>query len=69
VAQRMKDPERFLDELTRPLAGAPSGTTGAVTDDDLAGDAQSFMSFAAAFGVPLPKAEPDADAPVALPSS
>lgn len=58
--QRVKDPERFVDELMRPLgpiAGSP------VTEEELERDSQSFMAFAAAMGVKPPSpGEPAATA-------
>jgi hypothetical protein len=54
VTQRVKDVERFLAELERPIAVA-----GAVVDDqDLERDAESFMAFASAFGIKPPSAPP-----------
>ena len=63
VLQRVKDPERFKAELERPVAGQP------VTKEELDADGTSFMAFASAMGLKPPAANPDDEAPVALPSS
>ena len=62
VSQRVKDPERFVAELERPLPG--DVTAGAaVTERELEADADAFMAFASAFGLkpPSPR-EPAASA-------
>jgi len=48
--ERVKDPERFLAELERPLGGTIRKPSQA--EQDAEGD--SFMAFAAAFGVKPP---------------
>jgi hypothetical protein len=48
--QRVKDQARFISELNRVPAGAK------VTAQDLDDDAEGFMAFASAFGIPPPAA-------------
>lgn len=55
VTQRVRDVDRFLDDLYRPLPGQP------VTAEDIDRDAENFMAFAAAFGV-APPSQPPAEA-------
>jgi hypothetical protein len=64
VTQRVKDPERFLADLERPLDG---GARTTVTEQDLNEDGSSFMAFAAMMGVKPPTA--DTESPVAVPSA
>ena len=53
--QRVKDPERFLRDLERPVPGIDVvGST--VTEADLEEDAAAFVAFAGAFGVTPPGA-------------
>ena len=52
VIQRVKEPERFVAELERPLGGTEASTP---TERELEADAQNFMAFATAFGVTPPK--------------
>jgi len=47
----VKDAERFLRDLERPMPGVAGAV---VTDADLDQDAQSFMAFASAFGIKPP---------------
>jgi len=56
VSQRVKDPERWIAELERPLGGGARNAS----DRELQQDADSFMAFASAFGVALPR--PSAEA-------
>ena len=56
--QRVKDPERFLAELERPL----DGIGPRVTDQDLERDGESFIAFAAAMGIKPPSSPPAASA-------
>jgi hypothetical protein len=53
--ERVKDPERFLAELERPLGGTVRKPTRAEQE----AEGESFMDFAAAFGVMPPKAVAD----------
>jgi hypothetical protein len=64
VTQRVKDPERFVADLDRPLSGGGPTT---VTERDLEEDGSSFMAFAAMMGVKTPVAE--AETPAAVPSA
>jgi hypothetical protein len=65
VLQRVKDPERFLAELERPV-----GTKlRAVTEDDIAADGASFMAFASMMGVRPPTPNDGEGGDAALPSS
>lgn len=57
VTQRVKDVERFLADLERPLPGTPVGSE--VTEQDLERDAESFMAFASAMGIKPPSADPE----------
>jgi hypothetical protein len=65
VTQRVKDPERFVAELERPLGGGARTTV--TTDRDLEQDGSNFMAFAAMMGVKPPVAE--SGDPVAVPSA
>ena len=65
VSQRVKDPERFIADLDRPLDGTVRSSV--VTERDIEEDGASFMAFASAFGVKPPVA--DAGTPTALPSA
>jgi hypothetical protein len=53
AVQRVKDVERFIADLERPVAGQVSMS---VTEQDLDRDAENFMAFANAMGVPTPRA-------------
>ena len=53
--QRVKDVDRFLADLERPLATVP-GAPRVVTEAELEKDAENFMAFAQAFGIKPPKA-------------
>jgi len=63
--QRVRDVDRFLADLERPLPQAP-GAPRVVTERDLEQDAESFMAFAKAFGIspPKPRATANGDAVV-----
>lgn len=63
--QRVKDVDRFLNDLERPLPVAP-GAPRVVTERELEQDAENFMAFASAFGVkpPRPRTNGDRDAVV-----
>lgn len=52
--QRVKDVERFLADLERPVPGI-EGAGARVTEADLEQDAASFVAFAQAFGVRPPR--------------
>lgn len=52
--QRVKDADRFLVDLERPLPQMP-GAPAVVTQADLDKDAESFVAFAKAFGVTPPR--------------
>lgn len=60
--QRVKDVERFLRDLEKPLPGVVAAGAE-VTERELEADAQSFMAFASAFGVKPPKANAEQVAP------
>lgn len=53
-SQRVRDVAAFDAELNQPLYGELAGHV--VTDRELEEDAQSFMAFAKAVGVPVPRA-------------
>lgn len=55
--QRVKDEDRFLHDLERPMPGVPGGAE--VTEEELKRDEENFMAFAAAMGIkpPSPPAE------------
>lgn len=55
LMKRVKDPERLMYDLQKPLPGEASKP---VTKEDLEQDGRDFMSFAAAFGVMPPKPKP-----------
>jgi hypothetical protein len=52
--QRVKDVDRFMHELERPLPQAP-GQPKAVTEAELEQDGENFMQFAKAFGIAPPR--------------
>ena len=58
VISRVRDAERFLRELERPMAVAGRR----VTKEDLDADGESFVAFAQAFGVAPPAQSPGAEA-------
>lgn len=66
--QRVKDLEKFLAELERPLAQGPEKRT-VVTDADLERDGQSFLAFASAFGVRPPRAGSPTEEESVVPSA
>ena len=52
----MKEPEDFKRRLEQHFPLPMEWAVGApVTEQDLNADGESFVAFAAAFGVPLPK--------------
>jgi hypothetical protein len=54
--QRVKEPEDFERRLQQHFPLPMEWIIGApVTEDDLAADGESFVAFAAALGVPVPK--------------
>jgi hypothetical protein len=52
MIQRVKDPERFVRELERPLGGT---AVTHPTESELEQEGRDFMAFAAALGVQPPK--------------
>ena len=56
AVQRVKEPEDFKRRLEQHFPLPMEWAVGApVTEQDLNADGESFVAFAAAFGVPLPK--------------
>lgn len=60
AVQRVKDTDKFARDLDQPFPLPMSAWTSetTVTEADLTADGESFMAFAAAFGVRPPRVDP-----------